>query len=72
MPQSQVRSRNGLKLPPELINIVGTSAALGAVVAIGSTIVAVLPDPTAWEFAAAYLAPGAVAFLAYWWIAQKL
>lgn len=72
MPQTQVRPRAGIKLPPEVINIVGTSAALGAVVGVGSVVVSILPDPSAWEFAAAYLAPGSIAFLAYWWIAQKL
>lgn len=72
MPQTQVRQRTTPKLPSEVVNIVGTSAALAAVVAAGSGIVALLPEPSAWEFAAAYLAPGSLAFLAYWWIAQKL
>lgn len=72
MSQTQVRPRTGIKLPAEVVNIVGTSAALAAVVGIGSAVVSVLSDPSAWEFAAAYLAPGSIAFLAYWWIAQKL
>jgi len=68
MRQAQ-KARLGVRLPPELINIVGTA---GAILATGSTIVAALPDPSAWQFAAAYLAPGALAFAIYWWIAQSL
>lgn len=72
MSHQTVRERSGLRLPPELVNILGTSAALLGVVATGSAIVAVLPSPDVWQFAAAYLAPGGVAFAIYWWIAQKL
>lgn len=72
MPQTQAPQRSGFKLPAELVNIVGTSAALAAVVAIGSAVVAVLPEPGAWTFAAAYIAPAGLAFAIYWWIAQKL
>jgi hypothetical protein len=72
MSQTAARQRAGLKLPPEVINIAGTSGALAAVVATGSAIVAVTPDPSTWEFAAAYLAPASLAFAIYWWIAQKL
>ncbi len=71
MRQAQ-KARLGIRLPPELINIVGTAGAILAVVATGSTIVSALPDPSAWQFAAAYLAPGALAFAIYWWIAQSL
>ena len=72
MSQTKARQRTGLKLPAELVNIVGTSVALAAVVAIGSAIVTVLPEPGAWAFAAAYLAPAGLAFAIYWWVAQKL
>ncbi|PZQ63559.1 MAG: hypothetical protein DI570_08465 [Phenylobacterium zucineum] len=72
MSQSEVRQRGGVKLPAELVNIAGTTGALAAVVATGSAIVAVMPDPSTWEFAAAYLAPASLAFAIYWWIAQKL
>lgn len=72
MAQSTTRSRTGFKLPPEIANIVGTAGAIFAVVAVGSGIVAVLPDPSLWQTAAAYLAPAGLAFAAYWWIAQKL
>ena len=72
MAQTTTRPRTGLKLPPEVVNIVGTAGAIFAVVATGSGIVAVLPEPSLWQTAAAYLAPAGLAFAAYWWIAQKL
>jgi hypothetical protein len=72
MPHSTVRDRSGLRLAPELVNILGTSAALLGVVAAGSAIVAVLPSPDTWQTAAAYLGPAGLAFAAYWWIAQKV
>lgn len=65
------RERGRLKAPPELVNILGTAGALFAVVATGSAIIAVLPDPSVWQFAAAYLTPAGLAFAAYWWVAQK-
>ncbi|MBI1197171.1 MAG: hypothetical protein GC203_04845 [Phenylobacterium sp.] len=72
MPHSTVRDRSGVRFPPELANIVGTSGAILAVVALGSGIVAVLPNPDTWQTAAAYLGPAGLAFAAYWWVAQKL
>lgn len=72
MSQSMPRNRTGLRLPAELINIIGTGAAILGVVATGSAIVSVLPQPDAWQFAAAYLGPAGIAFAAYWWVAQKL
>jgi hypothetical protein len=64
--------RSGFKAPPELVNILGTSGAILAVVAAGSGIVALIPDPGVWQFAAAYGAPASLAYAAYWWIAQRL
>lgn len=72
MHQTVQRNRAGLRLPAELVNIIGTAAALLGVVATGSAIVSVLPQPDAWQFAAAYLGPAGIAFAAYWWVAQKL
>ena len=63
---------NLVRIPPEIANIAGTSAAILGVVVTGSAIAAAWPHMTAWQFAGAYLAPAAVAFAAYWWIAQKL
>ena len=61
-----------LKVPTELVNIVGTSLALLGVVATGAAIVSVIPEPSVAQFAAAYLGPASLAFAAYWWVAQKL
>jgi hypothetical protein len=66
------REPGRFKAPPEMVNILGTSGAILAVVSAGSAIVSVLPDPNVWQFAAAYGAPAGLAFAAYWWIAQKL
>jgi len=70
--QQASKARPGARIPAELANIVGTSAAILAVVATGSAIVAAWPDLTEWQFAGAYLAPAGLAFAVYWWIAQKL
>ena len=71
MPRTSVRHRSSAKLPPEVANIVGATGAIFAVVATGSGILAVLPDPSMWQTAAAYLAPASLAFAAHWWIAQE-
>jgi hypothetical protein len=60
------------KAPPEIVNILGTSGAILAVVAVGSAIVSRLPEPDAWQFAGAYIGPASLAFAVYWWVAQKL
>ncbi len=72
MTQSIAPQRGRTKVPAELINIAGTALALLGVVATGSAIVSVLPDPSVAQFAAAYLGPACLAFAAYWWVAQKL
>lgn len=70
MPNSSVRKG---RVPVELLNIGGTAGAILAVVAAGAGLSSVLPDPTSpWMEAASYLAPGSLAFAAYWWVAQKL
>lgn len=66
------KRRPGVRIPVEIANIVGTAAAILTVVATGSAIVTAVPDLTVWQVAGAYLAPGALAFAVYWWIAQKL
>lgn len=60
-------------VPRELINILGTALALFAVVAVGGLISSALPDSQSpWLFAASYGVPAAIAFVVYWWVAQKL
>lgn len=66
------RRKAGAKGAPELINVLGTSGAILAVVATGSAIVAAMPDLGPAGFAAAYLGPAGIAYAAYWWIAQRL
>ncbi|TAJ73561.1 MAG: hypothetical protein EPO51_04940 [Phenylobacterium sp.] len=70
--QQATKARTGVRIPAEIANIVGTSAAILAVVATGSGIAAAWPDLSEWQFAGAYLAPAALAFAVYWWVAQKL
>jgi hypothetical protein len=72
MQDTHVRRGAGVKLPPELANILGTSGAILAVVATGSAISALLPSPDAWQVAASYLAPASLAFAVYWWVSQKV
>ena len=60
-----------LKIPPELINIGGTSAALLGVVAAGAGLSEIAP-PGVWFTAASYGAPAAVAFALYWWVSRRL
>ncbi|MFN3514584.1 MAG: hypothetical protein ACK41C_16185 [Phenylobacterium sp.] len=72
MPNRLVSDRI-LRVPPEVVNVAGTAAAIFAVVAAGAGIVSLLPDQASpWLVASAYGAPAGLAFLAYWWIAQKL
>ncbi|MEO8114358.1 MAG: hypothetical protein ABI655_08260 [Phenylobacterium sp.] len=61
------------RAPRELINILGTAGALFAVVAVGALISATLPPgASVWLSAAAYLVPASIAFVGYWWVAQRL
>lgn len=74
---SDITNRNALSLvsriPREALNIAGTVLGLFLVVAAGALISEALPpDPSPWLFAGSYLAPGALAFAVYWYIAQRL
>jgi hypothetical protein len=72
-PSAEIQGAKARAIPAELVNILGTGGALLAVVTSGAAISSVLPDPASpWLFAAAYGGPGAVAFAAYWWIAQRV
>jgi hypothetical protein len=53
-------------LPP-----VHAAGAAAAVLASGAAIAAVLPEPSLWQQAAAFLAPAGLAFLVHWWNAQQ-
>jgi hypothetical protein len=65
----QVERDVGAKAPSDAVAVLG--AALG-VLAAGSAIAAVLPEPTLWMLAAAYLAPASLAFAIHWWISQRV
>jgi hypothetical protein len=69
MPSKSVRKG---RVPAEMLNIGGTAAAILAVVAAGAGLSSLLPDPSPWLRAAAFLAPASFAFACYWWAAQKL
>ncbi|MFC3069916.1 hypothetical protein [Phenylobacterium soli] len=69
MPSVSVRKS---RVPAEILNIGGTAAAILAVVMTGAGLSSMLPDPSPWLTAAAYLGPAGLAFAAYWWVAQKL
>jgi hypothetical protein len=57
----------------EILRIVGTVLTLLAVVASGAAFSAALPAQVSpWLYASSYGAPAAVAFVAYWWVCQKL
>ena len=71
MPQTQARRHSGIKLSPEVSNILGYSGAALAVGATGSAIAAVLPHPDLMQLAAAYAMPACLAFAAHWWMSQK-
>jgi hypothetical protein len=68
----QVREEAGIRMPPEIVNIIGAVGAVLAVIASGSAIVSLLPQPDAWMTAAAYLAPASLAFAVYWWVSQRV
>ena len=59
--------------PKELVAVVGLAAAVFAVVTLGGLIASALPikPHTEWMVFASYAAPAAVAFVVYWWAAQR-
>ena len=59
------------RVPAEIGAIVGAAVAIFFVVASGLGLSSVLPEPSPWLIAAAYLAPASLAFAAYWWVAQR-
>jgi hypothetical protein len=68
----QVGREEGVRVPPEMANILGTACAVLAVVATGSGILSLLPTADAWMTAAAYAAPASLAFAVYWWVSQRV
>ena len=68
----QARPRAEARTAPDLGIILSATGALIAIVAIGSGIAALLPDPDVWQLASAFLAPASLAFVAWWWATQKV
>jgi hypothetical protein len=68
MSQLKSRARARIVPSPELVHAVGAAV---AVLASGAALVAILPEPTLWQEAAAFLAPAGLAFLVHWWNAQQ-
>jgi hypothetical protein len=66
----QVRPEEGVRVPPELMQLAGGAVAVLAVVATGSGILSLLPAADVWMRAAAYAAPASLAFAVYWWVRQ--
>jgi hypothetical protein len=69
MPDITVRKG---RAPVEMGAVGAAALAILFVIAAGTGLASILPDPTPWLVAAAYLAPAGLAFTAYWWAAQKL
>jgi len=73
MAQAATRRVDGIAVPREILAMGGFGAAILFVVASGAALSSVLPAHAAmWMNAGAYGAPAAIAFAAYWWVAQKL
>ena len=73
MPQAAMRRADGIAIPREILAMGGFGAAILFVVASGAGLSSVLPaHASMWLNAGAYGAPAAIAFAAYWWVAQKL
>ena len=68
MPNTSARKR---RMPVEMAQVGAGAAALAVVVAAGAGLSSVLPEPSPWLSAAAWLAPGGLAFAAWWWVTQK-
>jgi hypothetical protein len=67
---AETRGSTPQRVPPELVNIGGTAAALLAVVAAGAGLSEIAPA-TVWFTAASYGAPAGVAFLIYCWVTRR-
>jgi hypothetical protein len=73
MPQAGARRLSAPTLPTELVTMASFGGAILFVVAAGAGLSSLLPmHASMWLNAGAYGAPAAIAFAAYWWVAQKL
>ncbi|MET0295159.1 MAG: hypothetical protein ABW042_09095 [Phenylobacterium sp.] len=74
MSVENTRPRDGLRIPKDLMAIVGFAAAIAAAVWLGGLLAAVIPASQAsvWLKAGAFAAPAAAMFALYWLITQRL
>lgn len=66
------RGRNYVSVPIEVIWVLTSSIGLLAVVLAGSKLAEYVPDNSPWLFMAAFAAPGAIAFGAFWLIVRRI
>ena len=69
--QAKAERGRSFRIAPQTLNILGMVALALAVLASGALIARLLPDPSLFDLAAAYLGPASLAFAAHWWMAQK-
>jgi hypothetical protein len=68
MPNNSARKR---RMPFEMAQVAAGAAAFAVVVAMGAGLSSVVPAPSPWLTAAAWLAPAGLAFAAWWWATQR-
>jgi hypothetical protein len=72
MPEAATR-RAPAPIPREIVTMASFGGAILFVVASGAGLSSLLPEHASmWLNAGAYGAPAAIAFAAYWWMAQRL
>jgi hypothetical protein len=72
MAERLARTRNGIPLSSDVLNMLIMAAAAVAVVALGFACAAAVPDKASpWLSLSAFAAPAGLAFLAYWWMDQR-
>ena len=59
------------RMPVDMLTLGAGAAGCAVLVALGGALASVLPQPSPWLAAAAWLAPAGLAFAAYWWVAQR-
>jgi hypothetical protein len=72
---SEVAARRGSAppIPSEIVTMAAFAGAIFFVVVSGAGLSSLLPEHASmWLNAGAYGAPAAIAFAAYWWVAQRM
>jgi hypothetical protein len=72
MAERLARTRNGIPLSSEVLNMLAMAAVAVVVVVLGFACAAAVPDQASpWLSLSAFAAPAGLAFLAYWWREQR-